>query len=54
MTEGADGWRPAIREVFPYLCCVRDPFGHESLLGHELEARSSEEIKRRFDGEQRA
>jgi PhnB protein len=33
---------------------VRDPFGHEWLLGHELEALSSEEIKRRFDAEQRA
>ena len=33
---------------------VRDPFGHEWLLGHELEALSSEEIKRRFDAEQQA
>ena len=33
---------------------VRDPFGHEWLVGHELEALSSEEIKRRFDAEQRA
>jgi PhnB protein len=33
---------------------VRDPFGHEWLLGHELEALSSEEIKQRFDAEQRA
>jgi PhnB protein len=31
-----------------------DPFGHEWLLGHELEALSSEEIKQRFDAEQRA
>ncbi len=32
---------------------VRDPFGHEWLLGQELEAVSSEEIKRRFEAEQR-
>lgn len=32
---------------------VRDPFGHEWLLGHELEAVSAEEIKRRFEAEQR-
>jgi uncharacterized glyoxalase superfamily protein PhnB len=32
---------------------VRDPFGHEWLLGHELEALSSEQIKQRFDAEQR-
>ena len=29
---------------------LRDPFGHEWLLGHELEAISPEEIKRRFEG----
>lgn len=33
---------------------VRDPFGHEWLLGHELETLSPEEMKRRFDAEQRA
>ena len=33
---------------------VRDPFGHEWLLGHELEALSSEEIKQRFEAEQQA
>ena len=33
---------------------VRDPFGHEWLLGHELEALSSEEIRQRFEAEQRA
>jgi uncharacterized glyoxalase superfamily protein PhnB len=27
---------------------VRDPFGHEWLLGHQLEALSPEEIERRF------
>jgi PhnB protein len=32
---------------------VRDRFGHEWLLGLELEARSPDEIKRRFDAEQR-
>ena len=32
---------------------IRDPFGHEWLLGHELESISSEEVKRRFDAEQR-
>lgn len=33
---------------------LRDPFGHEWLLGHELEEISPEEIKRRFEGEPRA
>jgi PhnB protein len=33
---------------------LRDPFGHEWLLGHELEAISPEEIKRRFEAEQQA
>jgi PhnB protein len=33
---------------------VRDPFGHEWLLGHDLEALSSEELKQRFEAEQRA
>ncbi len=32
---------------------VRDPFGHEWLLGHELEALTSEAIKARFDATQR-
>ncbi len=32
---------------------IRDPFGHEWLLGHELEAVTPEEIKRRFETEQR-
>lgn len=31
---------------------LRDPFGHEWLLGHELEAVTPEEIKRRFETEQ--
>ena len=31
---------------------LRDPFGHEWLLGQELEAVSPEEIKRRFEAEQ--
>ncbi len=30
---------------------VRDPFGHEWLLGHQLEALSPEEIQRRFASE---
>jgi PhnB protein len=30
---------------------VRDPFGHEWLLGHQLEAVSSDEIQRRFAAE---
>ncbi|MBA2457512.1 MAG: VOC family protein [Gemmatimonadales bacterium] len=30
---------------------LRDPFGHEWLLGHELEAISPEEIKRRYEEE---
>lgn len=32
---------------------LRDPFGHEWLLGHELEALTSDEIKRRFGAEQK-
>ncbi len=30
---------------------LRDPFGHEWLLGHELETLSPEEIKRRYEEE---
>jgi PhnB protein len=30
---------------------LRDPFGHEWLLGHQLEAVSNEEIRRRFEAE---
>jgi PhnB protein len=30
---------------------LRDPFGHEWLLGHQIEAVSSEEIQRRFAAE---
>jgi PhnB protein len=30
---------------------LRDPFGHEWLLGHQLEALSDEEIQRRFTDE---
>jgi uncharacterized glyoxalase superfamily protein PhnB len=33
---------------------IRDPFGHEWLLGHELEALSAEEISARFQAEQDA
>ena len=31
---------------------LRDPFGHEWLLGHELEALTSDEIRRRFEAKQ--
>ena len=34
-------------------CRFRDPFGHEWLLGHELEALSPEEIQRRFNAQAR-
>jgi PhnB protein len=30
---------------------IRDPFGHEWLLGHQVETVSSEEIQRRFEAE---
>jgi uncharacterized glyoxalase superfamily protein PhnB len=30
-------------------CRVRDPFGHEWLLGHSIESVTPEEIKRRFE-----
>jgi uncharacterized glyoxalase superfamily protein PhnB len=30
-------------------CKVRDPFGHEWLLGHEIEKVSHEEMQRRYD-----
>lgn len=33
-------------------CRLRDPFGHEWLLGHPLESVSPEEIRRRFEAEQ--
>jgi PhnB protein len=32
-------------------CRIRDPFGHEWLLGHEIENVSSDEIRRRFEAE---
>lgn len=32
-------------------CRIRDPFGHEWLLGHEIEKVSDEEIKRRWDAQ---
>ena len=35
-------------------CRIRDPFGHEWLLGHSLEDLSDEEITRRFHEEQEA
>jgi PhnB protein len=34
-------------------CRLRDPFGQEWLLGHQLEALSDDEIKRRYDAEVR-
>lgn len=34
-------------------CRIRDPFGHEWLLGHSLEELSNEEISRRFAEEHR-
>jgi PhnB protein len=30
-------------------CRIRDPFGHEWLLGHELEQLDNEEIRRRYE-----
>lgn len=30
-------------------CVVRDPFGHEWLLGHEIEKVTPEEMQRRYD-----
>jgi PhnB protein len=35
-------------------CRLRDPFGHEWLLGHELERVAPEEMQRRLDAEVRA
>jgi len=32
-------------------CRLRDPFGHEWLLGHEIEQVSREEMQRRFETE---
>jgi len=32
-------------------CRIRDPFGHEWLLGHQTESVSPEEVKRRFEAE---
>jgi PhnB protein len=32
-------------------CRLRDPFGHEWLLGHEIEQVSREEMQRRFEAE---
>jgi len=30
-------------------CVIRDPFGHEWMLGHEIEKLSTEEMQRRYD-----
>lgn len=35
-------------------CRLRDPFGHQWLLGHEVEALSWDEIQRRFEAERGA
>jgi PhnB protein len=32
-------------------CRIRDPFGHEWLLGHQVEDLTPEEIRRRFEAE---
>jgi uncharacterized glyoxalase superfamily protein PhnB len=32
-------------------CRIRDPFGHEWLLGHQIESVPLEEIRRRFEAE---
>ncbi len=32
-------------------CRIRDPFGHEWLLGHQTESVSPEEVRRRFEAE---
>jgi uncharacterized glyoxalase superfamily protein PhnB len=29
-------------------CLIRDPFGHEWMLGHEIEKVTPEEMQRRF------
>jgi uncharacterized glyoxalase superfamily protein PhnB len=29
-------------------CTIRDPFGHEWMLGHEIESVSPEEMQRRY------
>jgi PhnB protein len=34
-------------------CRLRDPFGHEWLLGHEIEKVSPEEMQRRFEADSR-
>ena len=62
MTDNAEGRTPVIGEVLPFgaeeLLRRTDAGGRiahaEWLLGHELEARSPDEIERRFDAEQRA
>jgi PhnB protein len=40
---------PADQEHGERQCLLRDPFGHEWLLGHEIEALSAEEVRRRLE-----
>jgi PhnB protein len=40
---------PADQEHGERQCRLRDPFGHEWLLGHQIESVSAEEIRRRFE-----
>jgi len=40
---------PADQEHGERQCLLRDPFGHEWLLGHEIEALSAEAVRRRLD-----
>ncbi len=35
-----------IREAYP--CLIRDPFGHEWMLGHEIEKVTPDEMQRRY------
>ena len=43
--------KPANEDHGERQCRLRDPFGHEWLLGQELEKISSEEIQRRFESQ---
>lgn len=50
VAAGARLMRPPTDQFYGERSCViRDPFGHEWMLGHEIEKLSTEDMQRRYD-----
>ncbi|WP_341677318.1 VOC family protein [Niveibacterium sp. SC-1] len=50
VAAGARLMRPPTDQFYGERSCViRDPFGHEWMLGHQIEELSTEEMQRRYD-----